>query len=202
MPKVVDYAIRFECIREAVYDIVLRDGVAAISLAAVAEELSMSESILRRLMASATDLPELGMQWVQRREVTRWRSKDHQLRGTSPAIEGANALLALLPSTDETCADARARRLLLRGFPASGWARSATAEDQRVLAVLVELAVPPDLDEERRAFESARLTALVIGAREAACTGEITPEDAVSMVRRHLCEQFAAWLGEQPGAAA
>jgi hypothetical protein len=202
MPKLVDYAARFDCIREAAYTITHRDGVAALSLPAVADELAMSTRTLHRLMASPGDLPQLGFQWVERRERTRWRTTGPWFSGETSGVRAANALLGLLPFTDERCQDARVRRLLLAGFPDQAWARRATDVTRELFPRLCRESLPSDLGEDRRDYESARLVALVSGVIEGACTGTIRPEETAGIIGRHLVETFPAWLGARVAGAA
>lgn len=202
MPKIVDYAVRFDCIREAVYAITLREGADAIDLPAVAEELSMSVSSVRRLLCSAVHLPELGLQWVDRR--ARIRSRRPVATGSAasqPWVAAGEALLLELPATPGLRDDALVWSRLTLGFSTRDWARDARNGQQLLLSTLVDRAIPEELAAAEREFETTRLLALMMGATEAVCTGAIRPEESVPMVRRHLADLGSVARGERSGAA-
>jgi hypothetical protein len=73
MPKLIDYADRFDGIRQAAYAIGREHGVEAISLDAVADYLCLSPRTVRRLVASVDVLPRLAMQWAERQQTKRRR---------------------------------------------------------------------------------------------------------------------------------
>jgi AraC-like DNA-binding protein len=108
MPRLIDYAGRFDQMREAVFDITLRDGPEAISLLAVAAELQMSVSSLSRSLRSANDLPLLGLQWVEKRQRKHLFDKlSREVRASDALRRAANALYGLLPSTEEMAEELR-----------------------------------------------------------------------------------------------
>lgn len=73
MPKLVDYACRFEFIRESAFAVVRDRGVAALSRRAVAQELGMAVNSVRRLVHPEAVLDALAASVVVRRRRTgRW----------------------------------------------------------------------------------------------------------------------------------
>lgn len=193
MPRIVNYADRFDAIREAVYLVTLREGAQAITLPTVAQQLRMSESTVRRLLASATRLPELGLQWVHRRErTTLSRAVPGAYPPEHPWSRYVNPLLGLVPSAEEHADDARVRRALTVAFAGVAWADSSAADYLRATAGCVgrALAVVPDMSAEAADYERARLVALTLGLTEGVCVGEVAPHDLVPVLKRHI-EAFA-----------
>ena len=73
MPRLVNYASRFEFLRRAAFAIVLDRGVGALSRRAVAAELGTSVSTVRRLLNPDARLTVLAMDEVERRRrLGRW----------------------------------------------------------------------------------------------------------------------------------
>jgi hypothetical protein len=102
VPKLVDYAARFEFIREAVCAVVDRSGAAALTQRSVAEELGISLTTIKRLIDSAESLPSLGLELVQRERRNRARS-----RRDSGLPRAVALLLTQLPTDEESLAHAR-----------------------------------------------------------------------------------------------
>jgi len=197
MPKLVDYADRFDGIRDAVYTITLERGVEAINLDAVADVLQMSPRTIRRLIRSLDVLPQLGLQWAERQHVQRLLRRDrYALRSERPRSEQAlEDLLEQLPGRDH----AEDRRvwwqLALAHVATCDWARAAYAEQQRTLAELSEAALAhavsdSDLDraalDEVPAVEVRRLHFLVSGAISAICLDGATYDEATAVIRQHV----------------
>ncbi|MGI8523934.1 MAG: hypothetical protein ACR2K3_11600 [Nocardioides sp.] len=73
MPKLVDYASRFDFIRESAFAVVRDRGVAALSRRAVAHELGMAVNSIRRLVHPDAVLEAMAANVVmRRREAGRW----------------------------------------------------------------------------------------------------------------------------------
>ena len=105
MPRLVNYSDRFDGIREAVFDLTLRDGPTGISLPAVAAHLQLSTRSLQRLLSSSKHLPMLGLQWAERE---RRRRLLWSRRRTEAAAASALAdLLEDLPGGPAAAADQR-----------------------------------------------------------------------------------------------
>lgn len=190
----VNYVERINDVRRSVYELTLRDGPAAISHPAIAADLRMSLSTLKREVPHATDLPLLGFQWVDRRGrgAGRW-DRVRELAAAAPRVRAVEQLLDLLPSTDALAQDARVWRSLTTCFSTQTWARAAVTDRQLGLAILVDTVVPDSLDPTRRAFEVAHLTCLVLGTIEGVCTEALLPSESLPVVRRHLDQLGAAW---------
>jgi hypothetical protein len=98
MPKLVDYAARFEFLREAAFAIVLDDGPSGLSRQALAHVLGTSLTTVRRLVAPSASLSAIAAQAVERRRAHgRWG-----IPATGDAHRNAHRLIAsVLPATDE-----------------------------------------------------------------------------------------------------
>lgn len=203
MPKLIDYAERFDDIRRAVCTIALRDGAASITLPTVAREIGLSEMTVRRLMPSARHLPELGLQLIARHERARigWPVPG-ELAPDSPWAQRVNDLLRELPCTQDRADDARAWRVITQGFIDKPWARAERNNYQLYLAALADRAVPDDVPPADRPFEVLRLHILLTGTIESVCTGGMGPEESVPLLRRHLEPLASACLDRARSGAA
>jgi hypothetical protein len=77
VPRLVDYAVRFDFIRRAAFAVVRDDGVDALSRRRVAAELGTSVNTIRRLVADWVDLVGLAADHVdRRRRLDRFHMKD------------------------------------------------------------------------------------------------------------------------------
>ena len=209
MAKKLPYSHRYQAVRRAVHAITLRDGVAAISLPAVANEVDLSVSSLRRLLPSAEILPRLGLDWVDYRErcrysvpVERGFTRDEITADATGALAAGNYLLRQVPSTAEQREDVEVRRRLTAAFPHEEWAQDATRTARSHLAAGVDRVVPPTWTAGVRAAEAARLTIVVLGAIDAVCQGIVRPDESAAIVRGHLDRLVAAWLDDRPVEAA
>lgn len=203
MPRIVDYVDRFDGIRQAVFVLALRSGADAITLPAVADELRMSVSSVRRVLSSATHLPELGMQWIDRRQRSPLsRNAPGELPRDDPRAATWNPLLRELPCNEQRAEDARVWRILTQGYPSTAWATAATRQRELLLATLAAQVLPPELPTSDQESEFKSLLALVVGATECVCTGVIQYDEAVPLVRRHLEQRTSAWHENRPSGAA
>jgi len=202
MPKLVDYADRFDGVRDAVYTITLERGVTAINLDAVAEVLQMSPRTIRRLIRSLDVLPHLGLQWAERQQMQRLLRRERAaVRSERPRSEQAvEDLLEQLPGRDDALDRQVWWQLALAHVATCDWARTAYAEQQRTLAALSEAALAgavldsdadSDTADESHILEVRRLHFLMSGAIAAICRGEVTHDEAVTTIRRHVADVLA-----------
>src|SRR6478735_5772793 len=100
MPRLIDWGVRFELIREGVVRVAARDGGAAVTIASVAAELHVSGSTLRRTLDSSGALPGLGVAWIE-------RLRQYSRHGAIKAFEAGTvdrvvaAIRCELPSNEE-----------------------------------------------------------------------------------------------------
>lgn len=96
MPKLVDYAARFEFLRRASFVVVLDQGPHALSRRGIAAALGTSVNSVRRLLSEEADLRELALGEVaQRRRQGRWGQRG--LAGPGLAV---HLLRTLLPDEE------------------------------------------------------------------------------------------------------
>jgi tetracycline repressor-like protein len=100
VPRLVDYAGRFELIRQAAFAVVRDEGVDALSRRRVAVELGTGVNTIRRSVADGADLGRLAAdQVVSRRRLGRFN------RRTDDPVEAAGNLVTFLLPEDETHLD-------------------------------------------------------------------------------------------------
>ena len=197
MPKLIDYRGRIDQIREAVFEITLRDGPSAISLPAVAAELQLSVSSLRRTLRSAHDLPRLGLQWVETRQRMHLFDRlSREVRASDALRRAADSLLSRLPSTEAKADELRVWRSLIEAHAGSDWARTARTDRDRSLDRTAQLLVGClELADEESQYEHERLRALLEGVTTLVCDGRLAPEVAASTFQRHLADLILAHRG-------
>jgi AcrR family transcriptional regulator len=188
MPKLIDYADRYEAVREVVYEITLEQGVGGISTAAVAERLHVSSRTLQRLVASAEALPLLGLQRAERLA----RNRFHRRAGSPtwarlPEAERAlTLLLDELPGNPER-EDRQVYWALLFGHgDRCDWARSARLEHAEGLATLSAASLAAVREDDRRAVEVMRLRFLVTGAIGQVFRDPAGHAEAERIIRGHV----------------
>ncbi len=186
MPKLIDWGVRFDLMREAVVRLAARGGAGAVTLAAVAAELNVSPSTLRRTLDSPAVLPPMGVAWIARqRRYPRYRGRPKGVVQGSP--EHAALLLEReLPDGEEALERERAWRELT-GRDACAEVIELRDDHDGYLDALARHAVglvllgdPPD---ER---EVILLRAVMDGLTAAACRGSITLEQAPEALDHYL----------------
>jgi hypothetical protein len=98
MPKLVDYAARFEFVREAAFAVVLDHGPSAQSRQALADALGTSLSTIRRLVGPDASLAGIAAQAVERR---RAHGRFGMPRGEDRLRNAARLLESVLPDAEE-----------------------------------------------------------------------------------------------------
>lgn len=192
MPRLIDYADRFDGIRQAAYAIARDQGVEAISLDAVAEYLCLSPRTVRRLVASVDALPHLAAQWAERQQRNRFFRRDGYASwdSLSAAEHAIETLLEELPDHPKAVDRGVWWRLVLT-HAGQDWARAARAEKEAVLVDLCTDAVGDIDGEDVSPLEARRLRLLVLrlmvsGAIAQICLGMMSHDDAAQAVRAHL----------------
>jgi hypothetical protein len=227
VPKLVDYASRYEFLRQAAFALVREEGVHALTRRAVAARLGCGLATVCRLVDPSAELATLAADEVcTRRRAGRWG------RLPEDPVEAASALMHRLLPDDASRIDEELVWLRLvacraaappRGGAAltlrhdfqiaeRGWSdvdpieaddegtvsrtdtetgpgTSALARhfaDRRREVDVILGRVMDLLEVEDRDAESVRLRALVDGLTLAACLGQISPEECVQAMDRHL----------------
>jgi TetR/AcrR family transcriptional repressor of bet genes len=187
MPRVVDHEARRAEVAAAVWRIVARKGVDAITVRGVAAETGMSTSVVSHYFADKDDLVRLAFHLVVERAST--RAAQAEAGGRARAL-----LVSALPLDDEQRTEARIWFSLL----GLAIARPELAADQRRTYAAWRTAVAGALRDEgldpRRDAESeaAALIALVDGltvqAAFAPAEPELAPERQLGLVDERLRE--------------
>ena len=194
MPKLIDYADRFEAVREVVYEITLEEGVEGISTAAVAQRLHQSSRTLQRLIASAEALPLLGLQRAERlaRNRYHWRTSLPTWARLSAPERALELLLDELPG-GPGCADRQVYWRLLFGYgDRCDWARQARVEREQALGGLSAAALEAAGEGDRRPTAVIRLHFLVTGAIALLHRDPVGHAEAAALIRDHVGELRAA----------
>jgi AcrR family transcriptional regulator len=185
MPRVVDHEARRADVAAAVWRIVARDGVDAITVRGVAAETGMSTSVVSHYFADKDDLLRLAFHLVVERTSTRLAQAE--AGGRARAL-----LVSALPLGDEQRTEARIWFSLL----GLAIARPELAADQRrtyaawraaVAGALRDEGLDPGRDAES---EAAALIALVDGLTVQAAFAPTEPELAPARLLRLVDERL------------
>jgi AcrR family transcriptional regulator len=187
MPKLIDWGVRFELIREAVMRVAARDGGAAVTVDSVAAELNVSGSTLRRTLASSDVLPYLGVEWIVRLRRYAWFNQEAAVeRGT---LERAvRAVRSELPRDAEDLDRERAWAALTVVGSSDRVAKVRADYHEHLDELVTRVVARLEPDEERREFEARRLRALMDGLVAAACRSDLTTEQMLGVFDRHMSE--------------
>ena len=188
MPKLVDYAARFEFIREAVCAVVDRGGAAALTQRSVAEELGISLTTIKRLIDSAESLPSLGLELVQRERRNRARS-----RRDSGLPRAVALLLTQLPTDEESLAHACVWESVTSAHSRDGRVREFREAWSSELDGLISHISDNQIDDQGRLL----LRAVFDGLLQAVIQRRVELEAAHAALRAHLDSLGdAGWLAE------
>jgi DNA-binding transcriptional regulator YbjK len=192
VPKLIDHATRRHEIAYAVWRIVVRDGVSAVSIRDVATEAGLAVGSVRHIFATKAELLEYSMALVHERVAE---------RGTAHfAIKDprklAEAVLAeMMPLDDQRRMEMAVNMAVVAESPAHPALRRVALDAQRAVrdactAVLSylqrEKLVRADAD---LAYETERLHALVDGLALHALTAsakDLNPRATLGVLRAHL----------------
>jgi AcrR family transcriptional regulator len=194
MPKLIDWGARFELIREAVVRVAARGGGAAVTIDAVAAELNVSGSTLRRTLASPDVLPILGVEWILRERNFAWFNRDKTVE-RSELARAVAAVRSEMPRDAEDLDRERAWSALTELGASERIAKIRRERDKSLDALVTTLVSRMTTDERRRDFEVLRLRALMDGLVAASCRGYISIEQMLATYDRHTDELVA----EAPG---
>ncbi|MGW0043722.1 TetR/AcrR family transcriptional regulator [Rhodococcus sp. NPDC003348] len=190
MPKLIDHDQRKQEIAEAVWRLILRHGITAVSVRDVAAEADLSTGSLRHTFASKADLLAYSMRLVHVR--ARYRILTH-VTVAEPRARALAMLSELLPLDDVRRCEMEVNLALVAEAPAHPELGAIALDAQRdmrlgcgkILADLARhglVAASRDIDAE-----AMHLHALIDGAAMHAVLGETdSPESALRMVTEHL----------------
>jgi AcrR family transcriptional regulator len=108
MPKKVDHHSRRATIAEAVWDLMSREGIEAVSMRRVAAQAEISLGQLQHYFASKEELLNFAFELVTERVAYRARTRQNPVRdeGPTPRDVVRNALIEMLPLDEERTRDA------------------------------------------------------------------------------------------------
>ena len=194
MPKLIDQDSRRQEIAYAVWRVVLRDGVSAVSIRDVAAEARLAVGSVRHVFGSKAELLEYSMALVH--EQTRDRVATHF--AIKDPRKFAEAVLAeLLPLDDQRRTEMAVNMSVVAESPSHPALRRVALDAQQAIsdacaAVLARLRhddlIRPDVE---MAYETERLHALVDGLALHALTAErkdLRPKAILAVLRTHLAE--------------
>jgi AcrR family transcriptional regulator len=194
VPKLIDRDIRRHEIAHAVWRIVVRDGVSAVSIRDVAAEAGLAVGSVRHVFSTKAELLEYSMALVHDR--TRARVTDH-FSITDPRKFAEAVLAELIPLDDQRRMEMAVNMAVVAESPSHPALRRVALDAQRAVAdacaaVLARLQganlVRSNVD---LAYETERLHALVDGLALHALTFErkdLRPKAVIAVLRRHLGE--------------
>jgi AcrR family transcriptional regulator len=189
MPRLIDWGVRFELIREAVVRVAARDGVAAVSIASVAAELHVSGATLRRTLDSPDVLPRMGAE-----SLARERRYRRYIRGRPPGVEHGSVehvvwiLVAELPRDEQDLEQQRAW-VQLTGTGASKACAELRSRDEDYLdALMPEVLGRLGTLVATRSQQAIRLRALIDGLVAALCREGVSVDDAVECLETFVRE--------------
>jgi AcrR family transcriptional regulator len=194
VPKLIDQDSRRHEIAHAVWRIVVRDGVSAVSIRDVAAEAGLAVGSVRHVFATKAELLEYSMALVH--EQTRDRVVGHF--GIKNPRKFAEAVLAeMLPLDEQRRIEMAVNMAVVAESPSHPALRRVALDAQRAIsdacaAVLTRLQneklVRPRADMR---YEVERLHALVDGLALHALTADrkdLRPKVILAVLRKHLAE--------------
>ena len=184
MPRLIDYVARYALLQETVFQVVLTQGVHALSRRSIARLLEVSPSTVHRLVNRDADLVMLAADEVDAR---RRRALGWALRGEKTRDRALRTILDLVPGTPRRREDELVwLRLTLSAAPSEELtlrlAGSRTALTGALTAVVQLLDVPAR--QRDAAIEDLHL--VVDGLTWAVCTGRLDPERTTPLIERTI----------------
>lgn len=194
MPKLIDLDVRRQEIAAAVWRIVARDGVSAVSIRDVATEAGLAVGSVRHVFATKAELLEYSMALVHER--VRERVQAHFVLKDPRKL--AEAVLAeVMPLDDQRRTEMAVNMAVVAESPSHPSLRRVALDAQRAIADACA-GVLTMLQREKLvranadlAYETERLHALVDGLALHALTTDrkdLRPKTILAVLRAHLAE--------------
>jgi AcrR family transcriptional regulator len=194
VPKLIDHDSRRHEIAHAVWRIVVRDGVSAVSIRDVAAEVGLAVGSVRHVFGTKAELLEYSMALVHER--TRERVATH-FAINDPRRFAEAVLAELMPLDDQRRTEMAVNMAVVAESPSHHALRRVALDAQKAIsdacaAVLMRLQkeklVRPDAD---LGYETERLHALVDGLALHALTADrkdLRPRAILAVLGKHLAE--------------
>ncbi|MDR2566992.1 MAG: TetR family transcriptional regulator [Bifidobacteriaceae bacterium] len=190
MPKLIDHQARKEDLAQAVWDVIVHDGVGAVSVRTVAARAGVAVGSLRYMFPTRAELVAFSGELVLERASRRISSVPTQPDKTDYALA---MLRELLPLTAETRAELLVNLALLAeapAIPALVSIRDRTMTAIRDLCRRLITLARPELTGKAADQAANRLAALTDGlALRLLSTGEDSPDWALAILRAELTRQ-------------
>lgn len=184
MPKLVDYGARYALVQEAVYSLVLTEGVHALSRRSLARVLGISASTIHRMIAQEADLVTMAADEVaaQRRFALSWAPREESHRD-----KAVRTILDLVPLNERRAQQELVwlRLALATGLPEALVGQIAEDREHRT-ATLEGLSTLLDVPEPQRPGAIQDLHVLVDGLTWGVCAGALAPDVARTAVERTI----------------
>ena len=192
MPRLIDHDTRRHEIAEAVWRIVARDGVSAVSIRTVATEAGLAVGSVRHVFNSKAELLEYSMALVHERGAERVQAN---FTRKDPRKLAEAVLAEMLPLDDRRRMEMAVNMAVVAESPSHPSLRRVALDAQRAIAdacstVLKILQshklIRADID---LAYETDRLHALIDGLALHALTAsrkDLRPKAVLDVVRAHL----------------
>ncbi|MCT7659981.1 TetR/AcrR family transcriptional regulator [Mycobacterium deserti] len=194
MPKLIDHDTRRHEIAEAVWRIVVRDGVSAVSIRDVAAEAGLAVGSVRHVFATKAELLEYSMALIYERGGERVR---RHFGMKDPRKLAMAVLSEMLPLDEQRRMEMAVNMAVVTESPSDLSLRRVALTAQRGLAEacasVLQMLQTNELvrAEADLAYETQRLHALVDGLALHALTADpqdLRPTSILRVVRNHLAE--------------
>ncbi len=197
MPKLVDYVARYALLQETVFQVVLTQGVHALSRRSIARLLEVSPSTVHRLVNREADLVMMAADEV---DVRRRRALAWAPRGEKTRDRALRTILDFVPGTRRRSDDELVwLRLTLSAAPSDGLTQR--LEECRTALAGALTAVVQLLDVPARHRDAAieDLHLVIDGLTWAVCTGRLDPEQTTPLIERTI-DRWAPVTSDRGGA--
>jgi hypothetical protein len=189
MPRLIDWGVRFELIREAVVRIAAREGSGAVTIDSVAAELRVSSTTLRRTLSPPTPevLRGMGLDYIVRMRRIRSYMIGRPPGSELDSVEHIAWVLANEIPTDEQHLEQEQAWVQLTFLGAGEASVEHRVQhdaylDSFVRGCLARLGT----EEATREVVAIHLRALVDGLTSALCRSSISGEEATDCLTTHL----------------
>ena len=194
MPRLIDHDSRRDEIAEAVWRIVARDGVSAVSIRDVATEAGLAVGSVRHVFAAKAELLEYSMALVHERVAERVQA---HFTKTDPRKLAEAVLAEMLPLDDQRRMEMAVNMAVVAESPSHPLLRRVALDAQHAIAgacagVLEILQshklIHADIDLD---FETDRLHALIDGLALHALTADrkdLRPTAVLGVLHAHLAD--------------
>ncbi len=196
MPKLVDYVARYALLQETVFEVVLTQGVHALSRRSIARVLEVSPSTVHRLVNREADLVMMAADEVdaRRRRALAWTP-----RGEKTRDRALRTIVDFVPGTRRRSEDELVwLRLTLSAAPSEMLTQRLAESRAALTGALATVVQLLDVPAQQRDRAIEELLLVVDGLTWAVCTGRLDPEETTPLIERAIDR----WASGSPQTAA